>query len=69
MSRPSPRAEEGRDPTMPTYEYVCGKCRRMFSIAMAITEHGRRKPACPRCGSRQARQRFAPFFAVTAKKS
>jgi len=54
---------------MPTYEYVCGKCRLMFSIAMAITEHGRRKPACPRCGSRQARQRFAPFFAVTAKKS
>lgn len=54
---------------MPTYEYACGKCRTSFKIVMAIAEHDRRKPACPRCGARRNRQRFTSFFAVTAKKS
>lgn len=34
-----------------------------------MSEHGRKKPACPKCRSRDVTQLFRPFFAKTAKKS
>jgi len=54
---------------MPTYEYTCGACGKKFSKTMTFAEHDRRKPACPRCGSRRAEQRFTPFFSKTSRKS
>src|SRR5207247_139060 len=37
---------------MPIYEYRCTKCRKHFSQQEAIEEHGRKRPACPKCKSR-----------------
>jgi putative FmdB family regulatory protein len=54
---------------MPTYEYKCDKCRKRFTVVQSISEHGSRRPTCPKCKSRKVSQVFAPFFAKTAKKS
>lgn len=54
---------------MPTYEYVCGKCRKRFSVIKSISEHDRRQPMCPKCKSRKVTQIFTPFYAKTVKKS
>jgi putative FmdB family regulatory protein len=54
---------------VPTYEYVCDKCRKGFSVVEAMRAHARRAPACPRCKSRNTRQVLAAFYAKTIKKS
>lgn len=54
---------------MPIYEYRCTKCRKRFSQAMPISAHGRRRPACPKCGSKVVEPVFSTFFAKTIRKS
>jgi putative FmdB family regulatory protein len=54
---------------MPTYEYRCTKCRKHFSEQQGIEEHGRKRPACPKCKSRAVEQVLSPFFAKTVRKS
>jgi putative FmdB family regulatory protein len=54
---------------MPTYSYTCGKCGKRFARTESIAAHGRRKPACPKCGSQRVTQVLRPFFAKTSKKS
>lgn len=57
------------DAAMPIYEYRCTKCRKRFSQQEGIEEHGRRRPACPKCKSRAVEQVYSPFFAKTVRKS
>ena len=54
---------------MPTYEYTCSKCAKKFAVVMGISEHGKRRPACPKCGSRAVAQRFSGFYSKTSRKS
>ena len=54
---------------MPTYTYRCAKCRKQFSKVETLSAHGRRRPSCPKCGSKQVTQVFGAFFAKTSKKS
>jgi putative FmdB family regulatory protein len=54
---------------MPTYEYRCEKCRKGFSRVETISQHGKKRPKCPKCGSAKVMQVFNPFFAKTSKKS
>jgi putative FmdB family regulatory protein len=54
---------------MPTYSYRCEKCRKQFARHEALSAHGARTPACPKCGSKRVRQVFLSFFAKTSKKS
>ena len=54
---------------MPSYEYVCQECRKKFTLVMSITEHSRKKPACPKCKSKKVRQQISGFTAITSKKS
>lgn len=54
---------------MPIYEFRCTQCRRSFSYAMPISEHGRKRPACPKCGSRAVETVLSTFFAKTIRKS
>jgi putative FmdB family regulatory protein len=54
---------------MPTYEYRCEKCNRKFALVMSISEHDRRRPKCPKCGSGRVTQMISAFFAQTGKKS
>jgi putative FmdB family regulatory protein len=54
---------------MPLYEYRCTKCRKRFSLEQGIGEHGKRRPACPKCKSRAVEPMFSTFFAKTGRKS
>lgn len=61
--------EDEEEITMPTYEYLCTDCRKKFAVTMSFSEHGKKKPTCPKCGGRKVQQQFAGFFAKTSKKS
>jgi putative FmdB family regulatory protein len=67
------RLSEGRDFSgevgMPSYSYRCDKCGKRFARVERLSMHGKRTPACPKCGSRKARQVFGTFFAKTSRKS
>ena len=54
---------------MPTYEYWCEKCRKRFSVVQLMSAHTSRRPACPKCKSRETRQLLSAFYAKTIKKS
>jgi putative FmdB family regulatory protein len=54
---------------MPIYEYRCTKCGHAFSESMPIAEHGRRQPACPKCGARAAQPVISAFYPKTVRKS
>ena len=54
---------------MPTYDYVCEKCNKDFSLVLSIKEHDKKKPACPRCQSKKVKQTVGGFHAITSKKS
>jgi len=54
---------------MPTYEYQCKECGKVFDLRLHIEEHDRKRPKCPKCGSRKLEQKFTSFFAKTDKKS
>jgi putative FmdB family regulatory protein len=54
---------------MPSYDYICRKCGKKFTLVMTISEHDRKKIRCPKCSSVRAEQQYHPFFAVTSKKS
>ena len=55
--------------TVPTYEYVCKKCRKKFTLFLTVSAHDKKKIRCPKCKSTQVEQQFHSFFAVTSKKS
>jgi putative FmdB family regulatory protein len=44
---------------MPIYEYTCSHCDRDFALLVL----GRRRPACPDCGSRKLRRKISTFAA------
>jgi putative FmdB family regulatory protein len=54
---------------MPTYEFLCQKCQKEFTITMTIRERGETQPACPACGSTELEPRFSSVFAKTSRKS
>jgi putative FmdB family regulatory protein len=67
LTSPGPR--NSVDYAMPIYEFRCTRCRRHFSHSMPISEHGRKRPACPKCGSRSVQSVLSTFFAKTIRKS
>jgi putative FmdB family regulatory protein len=54
---------------MPVYEYYCDKCRQTVTVTQSISEHGRRQPACPRCGAGGLQPLVSTFFSQTSRKS
>jgi putative FmdB family regulatory protein len=54
---------------MPTYDYICTKCRKKFALTMTISDHDAKKIRCPKCRSTRVEQQYKSFFAVTSKKS
>ena len=54
---------------MPIYEYRCTRCRKRFSDQQSISDHSKRRPACPKCKSRAVEPMFSLFFAQTGRKS
>lgn len=54
---------------MPTYDFRCGGCGKKFSLTMSISERGRKRIKCPKCGGAKAEAVFSNFFAKTSRKS
>jgi len=54
---------------MPTYEYLCEKCKKNFSLLLSFTEHEKKKIRCPKCKSTKIKQQISSFQTVTSKKS
>lgn len=54
---------------MPTYEYVCQKCKHSFSLVLTMAEHQKGKVKCPKCQDTKPKQKFSSFFVKTSKKS
>ena len=54
---------------MPSYEFVCKECKKIFTLAMTLKEYDKGRFACPKCKSKKVEQKLPAFFAVTSKKS
>ena len=54
---------------MPTYEFLCTKCQKEFSVTMTIKEREEKPPAFPTCGGTALEPLMGSFFAKTSRKS
>lgn len=54
---------------MPTYEYRCEKCGKVFSVIMSISEHDTAKKRCPKCKSPRVVQQLSVVSIKTSIKS
>ena len=53
---------------MPTYDYRCEACNKSFSVELSMKAHEDKKVKCPKCGSKQVKQKVSRFFAITSHK-
>jgi putative FmdB family regulatory protein len=57
---------------MPTYEFLCQKCNKVFQLSYSISEFERAKKRgikCSNCGSSRVIQQVPVFQVQTSKKS
>ncbi len=54
---------------MPTYEFICEKCKKPFTLVQSISEHEKKKFKCPKCKSVKVKQQITTFQTKTSKKS
>jgi putative FmdB family regulatory protein len=54
---------------MPTYEYLCPKCKKKFTLVLSMKDHEARKAKCPKCGGKKLEQLISTFQAKTSRKS
>ncbi|MBC8459716.1 MAG: zinc ribbon domain-containing protein [Deltaproteobacteria bacterium] len=54
---------------MPTYEFICEKCNKPFTLIITVSEYEKNKFQCPKCKSSKVKQQITSFQAITSKKS
>jgi putative FmdB family regulatory protein len=54
---------------MPTYEYLCSKCEKKFTVILSIKDHDAGKAKCPKCGGKKLEQLITSFQTKTSRKS
>jgi len=54
---------------MPTYDFMCQKCEKPFTLVMTVSEYDSKKFRCPKCKSKKVKQQISSFQVVTSKKS
>jgi len=54
---------------MPTYEFICEKCKKPFTLILSVSEHEKEKFQFPKCKSSKVKQRISSFQTKTSKKS
>ena len=46
---------------MPTYEFICEKCDKPFSLILSISEYEKKDFCCPKCGDKEVKQQVTAF--------
>jgi putative FmdB family regulatory protein len=54
---------------MPTYEFRCEDCRRVFTLVMSTAERDKGKVICPICRKKNVKQQISTFQTKTSRKS
>lgn len=54
---------------MPTYEYLCGSCKKGFDVKLTIAERAKAHVKCPGCGSKKVSLQLTVFSPKTSRKS
>ena len=57
---------------MPTYEFLCQRCHKMFDVVWSLSEFNKRikeKRKCPACGSTRVVKTLSLVQVKTSKKS
>ncbi len=54
---------------MPSYEFRCLGCRKVFTVVETFEEHDRHRERCPKCKGRQVEQVIRRVEVKTSKKS
>jgi putative FmdB family regulatory protein len=57
---------------MPTYEFRCGKCQKLFEQVWSLAEYDRKvkkTQKCPSCGSTRVVRAISMVQVKTSKKS
>jgi len=54
---------------MPTYDFVCEKCSKPFTVVLKLAEYEKKKYKCPKCNSKKVKQQISGFQTITSKKS
>ena len=53
---------------MPTYDFICDKCRHEFSLTLRLADYEKKKYAGPRGQNSKIAHRFAACETVSAKR-
>jgi putative FmdB family regulatory protein len=69
MEKPQPLDLLKRRCVMPTYEFLCEKCQKTFTVIISISEYEKKDYQCPQCKNKDVKQQISSFQAVTSKKS
>lgn len=64
-----PAVSAGGEEAMPTYEYQCLNCQKVFTLIMSISEYEKVKVKCPKCGKGRVKQQITEFVVQTSRKS
>jgi putative FmdB family regulatory protein len=54
---------------MPTYEFICEKCKKLFTLMLKISEYEKKNFRCPKCKSKKVKQQITSFQTITSSKS
>jgi len=54
---------------MPFYDFLCEKCKKVFTLTMSISEYEKKKFKCPKCKSMKVKQQIVHFQTKTSRKS
>ena len=58
-----------KEETMPSYEFLCEKCKNQYTLQLSLAEYEKKKYACPKCKSRKVKQQITIFQTKTSRKS
>ena len=54
---------------MPTYDFLCKKCKKTFTVNIPFRDYDRGNVKCPGCGSQSLKQQITSFMTKTSRKS
>lgn len=57
---------------MPTYEFLCAGCNKVFELTCSLADYEKQKKQgikCEACGSRKVTRNISQFQVQTSKKS